>query len=289
MNYLIFAWGATILYGFYNVLGKLTTKYAIKNIWLFSFLYGFCSLLFTLPIALYNHVGLPTAWVNLLLAATFNTLFTVFYALAISKLEVSVIVPLFNFRTAFGVILGSLILKEVIPGIQIVLIVVIIIAGIFSSLDEKLSFKSFFKLPILFGILMALSLALGSIFINKSVADAGYWETNLFIPVISVGLLLFTIPLFRNDIKTVGRKQIGSVAAMSLCLAIGDILANKAYSNNVAISTAIISLPISMIIVIALAVFKPNLLEKHTAKIYAIRFTALVIMILCALKISGVF
>ena len=76
---------------------------------------------------------------------------------------------------------------------------------------------------------------------------------------------------------------------MAIFLALGDILANKAYADNVSISTAIISLPCSMIIAVILSFFRSNLLEKHTVKIYLIRFIATAVMILSALKISGVF
>ncbi|MFC1790338.1 hypothetical protein ACFLZP_02540 [Patescibacteria group bacterium] len=86
MSYLVFAWLVASLYGLVNVVGKLTSKYAISNIWLFNFFYGLFSLLFTILLALANNVVMPTAWVNLGLAAVFNTLFSVFYVLAIYNL-----------------------------------------------------------------------------------------------------------------------------------------------------------------------------------------------------------
>ena len=289
MDFILFAWGASLLYGFYNVFGKLTTKYAIKNIWLFSFLYTFFATLITLPIAIFNNVGLPSAWGNLVISAVINALFTIFYALAISKLDVTVIGPLFNFRLAFSVLLSITILNEVVPGVNFLFIGIILIAGLFVSLDEKFTFKSFFTKSILYGVLMAFFLALHGVFINKAVAEAGYWETNLFGPFITLIILAFTFPLFKTDIQKITLKSTGGLFAMSLCLAFGDILANKAYSDNVSLSTAIISLPMSMIIVFVLAVFKPDLLEKHTLKIYIIRFGAALIMIVAALKISGIF
>ena len=287
MSFLIFSWLASFFYGLVNVFGKLTSKYAIRNIWLFNFLYGLFTILFTIPLALNSGVNMPSVCGNLTLSAIFNTLFSIFYVLAIYNLDVSVMGPLFNFRTAFGVIFGVLILKEVLTSIQIILIATIFIAGIFVSLDEKLSFKSFFKRPILYGILMSFFLALSSIFINKSVADTGYWQTNLFNPLISQGFILLTIPLFYKEIKLIKIKQVTGTAVMAFCVAIGNIFANRAYATNVSISTAIIALPMSMFIVFALSIFYPKLLEKHTLKVYAIRFIAAFIMIFAALKISG--
>lgn len=287
MSYLVFAWLAAFLYGLVNVVGKLTSKYAIKNIWLFNFLYGLFSLLFTLPLAIGNHVGVPTSWGNLVLSAVFNVLFSIFYVLAIFNLDVSVMGPLFNFRTAFGVLLGVLVLKEVLSLTQLILIGIVFLAGTFVSLDEKFSFKSFFQRSILYGVLMSFFLAISSIFINKAVADAGYWETNLFNPLISQVFLLGTIPLFIKEIKKINIKQIGGVTMMALCLAIGNIVANKAYAANVSISTAIIALPISMFVVFILAIVRPGFLEKHSVKVYVIRFAAAFVMIGAALKLSG--
>lgn len=287
MSYLIFAWLAAFFYGLVNVSGKLTSKYAIRNIWLFNFLYGLFTVLFTLPLALKNGVGMPTTWENLTLSAIFNTLFSIFYVLAIYNLDVSVIGPLFNFRTAFGAILGVLILKESLTITQTILIMTIFTGGVFVSLDEKFSFKSFFQRSILYGILMSLFLALDSIFINKSVADTGYWQTNLFNPLISQAFLLLTIPLFYKEIVSIKIKQVTGTAIMAFCVAVGNIFANRAYATNVSLSTAIIALPISLFIVFALSIFSPDLLEKHTFKVYAIRFTAAFLMIGAALKISG--
>lgn len=288
MPFYVFAWLGALFYGLTNVTGKLVSKYAIKNAWLFTILFAFFSLLFTIPFAVYNHVGMPVAWGNLSLSALFNCGYLVFYILAICTLDISVMSPLFNFRTAMGAILGFLILGESLSALNIVLVAIIFIAGFFVSLDEKFSLKSFFRLPILYGVLMAFSLAMTSIFINKSIADTGYWETNLFNPLISFVALLLTVPLFYKDIKTLNLKQIGGTAAMAFFIAIGNIVANRAFSENVSLSTAITSLPVSMFIVFILALFAPSLLEKHSLKVYAMRFGAAFIMIAAALKISGV-
>jgi len=287
MSFLIYAWLAAFFSGLSGVFGKLTSKYAINNIWLFNFLFGLFTVLFIIPAAISNHVALPSSWGNLIMAAIFNTLFLIFYALTIFSLDVSIVGALFNFRTAFAVILGVLILHENLTMTQIILIGVIFIAGMFVSIDEKFSIKSFFRLPILYGILMAFFLALNSIFINKAVADTGYWQTTLFSPLLSQLMICLTIPLFYKEIKSINIKQIGGVASMSLSIAIYSLFANWAFAKNVGLSATIISLPFSMFIAFILSIFWPKLLEKHDLKVYAIRFTAAFIMIAAALKISG--
>lgn len=287
MSFLIFAWTAAILYGLVNVIGKLTSKYAVENVWLFNFLYGLCSLLFTLPIVFANHVGIPNAWGNLSLAVLFNILFSFCYTIAIFSMDLSVMGPLFNFRTVFALLLGVLMLHETLSVTQSVLIGLIFLAGIFVSMDERLSIKSFFKKSTLNVLLMSLFLALSSIYINKSVAEIGYWETTLFVPLLSQLAFLTTIPFFWKELPKINEKQIGGVAAMALCLALGNFASIKAYASNVSISTAIEALPISMFIVFFLSRVKPDLLEKHSGKIYAIRFTAAFVMIIAALRLSG--
>lgn len=286
MSFIIFAWLASIFYGLVNVLGKLTSKYAIKNVWLFNFLFALFSFLFTIPPALNNQIGLPSVWENLILSAFFNTLFVIFYILSIVHLDVSVLGPLFNFRTVFGIILSVLLLHETLNNMQIMLILIIIFTGIFVTTDERFSIKTFFHRSILYGILMSLFLALSSIFINKSVAESGLWETNLYNPLITVLLLLSTFPLFYKDFRSINKKQVLGVASMALAVAIANIFANRAYAENVSISTAIIALPLSMFIVFTLSIIAPKLLEKHTLKVYAIRFSAAAIMIIAALKLS---
>ncbi len=118
-------------------------------------------------------------------------------------------------------------------------------------------------------------------------AEVGLWPTNLYTPLISQALILLTIPLFYKEIKSIKIKQVAGTALMAFCAALGNIFANRAYAINVSLSTAIIALPISMFIVFGLSVFQPKLLEKHSLKVYAIRFLAAFIMIGAALKITG--
>ena len=55
---------------------------------------------------------------------------------------------------------------------------------------------------------------------------------------------------------------------------------------NVGITSLIMSIPFSMIFAFLFSVFAPKLLEKHTKQVYAIRFTAAIVMIIAALQLS---
>jgi drug/metabolite transporter (DMT)-like permease len=286
MPFYVFAWIASFSFGLVGIIGKLTSKYAVPNIWLFNFLWMLFSLLLTIPIALINHVGIPTHWGSLLLVSFFSTSFGLLYILGLYLLDVSVFIPLLNLRTAFVAILGAIFLGEILQPFQYLLILLILLAGMFVSLDEKSSIRSFFCWPIFIAILCTLSYTLMGMFIKKSIAENGYWEVTLWMAILSQIFLLFTIPLFKKEVRKLNVKHVWSVFAMSLALAVGVMMENRAYQENVVITNIVTALPFSVIMAFLFSIFAPNLLEKHTLKVYAIRFSAAAIMIAAALKIS---
>jgi len=73
---------------------------------------------------------------------------------------------------------------------------------------------------------------------------------------------------------------------MSLALFIGVITEIWAYKDNVVITSIITSLPISIVLTFIFSIFAPQLLEKHTLKVYAVRLIAAGTMIFAALKLS---
>ncbi len=81
--------------------------------------------------------------------------------------------------------------------------------------------------------------------------------------------------------------QLAVVALIAFVSLLSNLAANKAFEQNIALSSAIISLPVSMVLAFLFSVFAPNLLEKHTLKIYAIRFSAAAVMFLAALRLSA--
>lgn len=286
MSYILFAWISSFFYGLETIIGKLTSKYSLKNPWLFNIVWGLFVLVFTTPIAYLNGIHIPSTWGNLFFASLFSALGGIFYVLAVYALDVSVLSPLFNVRTVFSVILGGLFLGEVLTFNQYILITLIVIAAFFVSLDEKLNWKSFFKRSIAIGLLEMMFLSLMSIFIKKTVVDIGYWSTSFWVALIGWAMSLLTFPLFIKDLKNTKIVKYSGTFLISLVSTVGTLASIKATSVNVSISTVIISLPMSMIMVFIISRVKPELLEKHPLKVYIIRFIAAAVMITCALKLS---
>lgn len=286
MFFHVFAWIGLLAYALSIISAKLTSKYAISNPWFFNFVLTLLSLFFTLPIALFNHVGMPKVWDMIIIAAFFNALWFIFYTFANYRLDVSVLSPLYNFRTIFTILFSALLLGERLNSEQFIYFIIIFIGGIFSSLDEKFQLRSFFTSSILIGIFGMLFLSLNNVFVKKVLLSNGFWEGTLWMIITTQVMLLATFPLFMKDIRKTSFKQINPLIITALFSVLGNICFNYAYKINVSITSLIAAVPASMILAFLFSVFAPKLLEKHTPKVYAIRFTGAIIMIAAALKLS---
>lgn len=286
MPYYVFAWIALLFFGFETIVSKLTSRYAVNNPWLFNFLWRLSIAVIIGLVAMVNSASLPSNWTNIALAALFTSVFTVCYVYTLYRVDVSVFSPLYNFRTAFSALFAALLIGEILTPWQYILVVIIFAAGLFVSIDEQLNIKSFFQSPILVFLLGLVALALSSIYIKSAIAEDGYWTATGWIYLLVPIFLLVTLPKFKQSLVAVKAKQASSIFLASLCMAIGLLAANRAYQSNVAISTAIMSIPISMIFAFLLSLIAPRLLEKHSLKVYAIRFGAAAIMIISALQLS---
>lgn len=277
---------ASILFGAEAVLGKLTSKYSIKNPWLFTFVWNLIILIFTLIITLFNHVTMPNDWWNIIWVGVFYAGGSIFYTLALFALDLSVLSPMFNFRTIMSVLLGVVLLGQTLSVTQYILVGVAVIAGFFISLDEHMKLKSFFKLSILIALLAMLGIALEGIYTNKALQTNSLWTVTLWSQIVGQIILLGTLPKFWKDIRTISMKQIGALSGMSVLGTAGLLAANMSYSGNVGIAATIISLPVSMIMAFIFAVFAPKLLERHPMKIYVVRFIGAAIMFYAAYMLS---
>ncbi|MEX0616652.1 MAG: DMT family transporter [Candidatus Woykebacteria bacterium] len=286
MPFYLYAWIATISFGFVVVIVKFASKYSISNPWLFNFLTQLILTLLLIPTAIYYRSFLPSEWLFLGISSVFNAIWVLMYVFSLYKLDVSVFTPLYNFRVIFAVLFGFFLLGETLALYQLALFCVIIIGGLFVSIDEKLSLKSFFNKSIGLAIVAMLFLVLSNIYAKKTLAVNDVWEVALWTNVITTLFLIPTIPKFRKDIGKLGKKQIPPLVLMGLASVIGTIFVNLAYQINVGVTAIILAIPTSMILAVGISIFIPGFLEKHTNKVYAIRFTAAAAMIVAALLIS---
>ncbi len=285
-SFYVYAWIASILFALIAVIAKLTSKYSIANPWLFNFTWTLFSFLFTVPAAIIYGAGLPQSWPNILIASLLSGLVYIFYILVLYRLDISVLAPLFSLRTAASVILGFLLLGETLNTAQYLFVFLIITGGLFVSYDEKMKLRSFLQPAIGIALTLMLTLALMGIYMNKALNENSFWTVALWVNFLSLIPLLPTIPLFSKELGKVKPKQVGIVLMISFVSIIGTLASNVAYAVNVSITSAILSLPLSMVMAFMLSLIAPKLLEKHELKVYLIRFSAAAIMIYSALKLS---
>lgn len=286
MPYYVYAWIGAVASGLIVITAKLISKHSISNPWLFNFLLVLITLLFTVPPALFYHAGFPNSWLPIILAAVFSTLFNVFWIFSTYALDVSTLTPLFNFRAVFALIIGWIFFKEILSVNQLFFVAVILIAGMFSSMDEKFSLRSFFQKSIAVGLITMLFLAMNNAFIKESLKSNSLWTNNLWIAVINSIFLIPTFPLFYKQLKKLNVSPILPIGAMGLFQTITEFSANVAYGVNLGVTSLIMNTPFSMILAFLFSIFAPKILEKHTLKIYAIRFTATIVMIFYAMQLT---
>lgn len=287
MPFYVFAWIANFAYASEVIFTKLTSKYGIKNPWVFNFLWNVILALLMLPIALLNGLTVPSTWLNIFLSGLTTAIFSTIYVYCLYKVDVSVASPLFNVRTIFALLFGVLMLGEIIQNWQYPLILILIISGFFVTYDEKFSLKSFFNKNVLLLTFAMATLAIYSVFLNRAIHEAGFWNATFWNMFLVPFFLLPTFPLFKNDMRRIRSKQISALFVISLAGIAGVLASNVAYAKNIGITTAIMSIPFSMIFAVILAWIWPTLLEKHTKKVYAVRLISTAVMIFCALRLSS--
>lgn len=286
MSYIFFAWLTTLTYGLGSVVGKIATKHQITNPWVYNFLFFLLTAACVVPFAIAGGVGWPQDWNSMLWLSLANAVSGTAFVLAFYAIDLSILSPLSNLRTPLMALSGVLLLGESLTILQWVLIGIIFIAGGFINLDERMNIRSVLNKKIALGFLWILCSVWFNSMIKYASVNNGFWEVSLWSTVIATVLVLPTAPLFYRDMIRTPIKQYYGLAISTILFTAGLVFSVKALGENVSISMAIISLPLSMLITMALSVFAPKVLEKHTLKVYAVRFICAVVMFAAALGLS---
>jgi len=287
MPFYIYAWITNFFYSLSAITGKLTIKHQIRNPWQLNYTWGLLTCILIIPFALWSGVRVPTHWGPLWIFGITSAISGTLWFLSMSRLDISVMSPLYAFRPVFSVLLGFVLFNEQLNVTQYALIGVIIFAGLFASVDEHLSLRSFFRPSIALALSAVLFSAILGAATKYAMAYEGFWEVTLWGSLLSMVPGLLTVPLFWKDLKrTPVRRYNGLIVSVVIAL-IGFFAVNKAFAENISITSAILSVPTSMVIAFLFSVFAPKLLEKHPLKIYAIRFMSAAVMVLAALRLSS--
>jgi len=286
MNYIGFAWLASITYAFGAVVAKLATKHHIANPWLYNFMWGVVATAILVPIGLFNGMGFPQDWPTMIVLSLANVISGTAYVLAVYAVDVSVISPLSSLRTPFLVLIGVLLFHEPLAFFQWILIAVIFLGGVLVNVEERFHLKTFFNRRMALVLLWVIMSAWFISYVKYASQLNGYWEVLVWPNILGLLMLLPTLPLFFRDLKKTKLSRYSGLTMMTILFLVGWGFEVAALRQNISISMTIISLPLSIFIAIAFSVFAPKLLEKHTAKIYAIRIAAAAVMFVAALGLS---
>lgn len=286
MSYIIFAWLTALTYGLGAVVGKIATKHHIANPWLYNVMFFALTAICIVPFALAGGVGWPQDWGSMLWLSVANAVSGTIFVLAFYAVDLSILSPLSNLRTPLVALSGVLFLGERLTLMQWALISVIFVSGGLVNLDERMSIRSILNKKIALGLLWILCSAWFNSMIKYASVKNGFWEVSLWSTVIATLLVLPTLPLSYRDLTHTRVSQYHGLAISTALFTAGLLFSVKALGENVSISMAIISLPLSMLITMALSFIAPSLLEKHTHMVYAVRFIAATVMFSAALGLS---
>lgn len=285
MPFQFFAWTSSLFSGVSVLTTKLASRHMVKNPWHLNFLLMGTMTIAMIAVSLIGGVTLPTNITPIVIAGVLSGLVSIAFTFAVFKLDVTVLAPLFSFRTLFGLIFGALLLTEAITRQDVLYIILIFVAGFFVSYDTKLKLRSFFQPGIVYVLLMTAGLGLFGVFIQKAIVTNGFWTTTCFMSITAFLTILPTVWLTKEKL-VVPRNTLLVIIAITLLDSVSRLAASRAYAENYAISQAIVALPFSMFFAFILARWRPGLVEENKLSVYVIRFIAGGIMIWAAIQLS---
>ncbi len=286
MSYVVIALLSLVAFSIYNVLQKVAIKYLVSDNFIFSFYYYLFVILLLVPMIFLGKIVWPTpAQIPMIAAAgLIRTVMFVTYLWTLKKLDVTVITSMFNLRVILVGLAEMLVLGTVFSWGKYAWMLVLFVGGIFLSMDEKFNWRSFFS-PVMavFGLVLVMSTS-QYMAISKGLAITDLWTFTFWNFVFSLVGLIPILIYQRKNIK-LPLKTTGILAVITTTFLTGVILESQAVSMNPTGTTAVLSLPGSMLLAMVVAKIKPDLIENHTWKVYAVRLASVAVMTLAVWQI----
>lgn len=202
MDWVIFTLLSRALWAADNVVDKLLIGKHLKDSVILTLIAGISALLLSLVIIIFNGlswIGLePTALV--IFAGTIQILAVFAFYQAISKEEISRVIPLFQLTPSFVLILSFLFLGEVLALNHYLAFVLIFLGGFLISLQRV---KGLFKLRDAFGwmVLSSLIYAIQVVILKSLYATYPFWDLTVYLgfgEFLPTPILLLFISDFRG-------------------------------------------------------------------------------------------
>jgi drug/metabolite transporter (DMT)-like permease len=289
MTYVFFSFIAACAFAISQILNKLLSKHSIDNKDSMMAYFMLTSFSFAILLLPFVPLALPSLDVIKLMAVAISTFLLGYYFFfsGIYDADASSFAPLFQFQAGLVGLLAFIFLGERFPVQNYLWMGLLLFGALLVSLDEKMTFKSFFNKGILLILLMQVFHAVSNLFVGFALQQISpvqilFWEN------VSIGLVLLIFIAIKKPRMNYSFKQISPMFLSSYVVGIGVIALFKAFAENLTISSVIglLSAPIVFIISIIASRFSPKFLEHHPTKVYVVRGIGLLIILLGAYKIT---
>lgn len=288
--YIFFSILAAFSFSLPNLINKFTSKHRISDPWILLFYSQFAFLPFLALMFIIFPVSIPSSgWIFILFYAVAFYLGNIFYMKAIYKLDASTFAPFFQFQSAFIAILAYIFLSERFPTENYLLIFIILAGSVLVSLDERMTVKSYLQIGTLFILSQQLFHAFSNLSAGFALKSMNQFTFIFWGDLIAALLTFLTVPLIKGlpSLK-ISFHQTKPLFAASFFTFIGVIFLFTAFKTNLTISSALslLTAPIVLILTIIASIFRPELLEHHTAKVYLVRGAGIILILLSAIRLS---
>lgn len=288
-TYIIFATLAAFAFSFSSLINKFTSKHKISNHWVLLFYYYIALVPFLFLIPAFFKVSFPNSgWLYIFLYASAFFTGNIFFTKAIYQIDASTFAPFYQLQSAFVAILAFVFLSERFPTSNYIFISLMLVGSILVSLDEKMTIKSYFRLAILLIISQQFLHAFANLFAGFALKSMNSFTFIFWGDLIAASFALLLIPFVGLQKLRVSFNQIKPLFLSGFFSIVGATSLFTAFLTNLTISSALslLTSPIVLVLTILASIFKPNLLERHTKKVYLIRTLGVVLILIAAIKLS---
>ncbi|NMC36369.1 DMT family transporter [Candidatus Beckwithbacteria bacterium] len=280
---------AAFAFAFSSISQKLASKHGIVNHWVFLVYYYLTYVPFLLMIPVLFPVSFPSGnWLLIFLYALAFFVGNIFFTTAIYKVDVSTFAPFFQLQSAFIAILAFAFLGERFSSINYLLIAIMILGSILVSMDEKMSIKNYFSLATFLIILQQICHALSNLAAGTALKTLNSFTFMFWGDLISMFFVLALIPIIGFKNFKIPFAKIKPLFASGLFSTIGALSLFSAFAYNVTLSSALslLTSPIVLIVSVLASWKLPDLLEKHTLRVYGIRAIGVLLILAAAIKLA---
>lgn len=281
--YLLAALLSGVFYSINGVLYKISNKHSIRDpLRLLFYIY-----LLQLPLSLLilPFVKVSFIWQYLPPVLFFNLSFfigSIFVAFSVVHLDASVFMPLFNLQVILTGLLAYVVLGERYSMISYLFMIVIVLGGVLVSAEEKFRLKV--SKPLILLLIGLAFYSLSDIFGGIAVRKLGVLNLRFWSSIFLFLLAILLVPFFKIKEK-ISPSKIVPPFFVGFFGFLGLIFLSLGFIYSVSLSQALgrLSSVYSLILIIVLAKYKGEFLEKQTRKVYITRFVGCLVMVVAAL------